>query len=140
MYRHENNFPVSDPGGHPAPHAVLGVGWERAQYPWWGHDYFASRSLVQSFMLALGQARFVLTESCRKVSFFHTCLAIFHRLLHGDDAVAKMGELERPIAVQFVFTNGQRYYFSAFQERKSFNSFSTNETPYIQLYSQMDCN
>ena len=37
------------------------------------------------------------------------------RLLHGDEAVAKMGELERPIAVQFVFTNGQKYYFSAFQ-------------------------
>ena len=122
---------MSDPGGHPAPHAVLGVGWERAQYPWWGHDYFASRSLVQSFMLALGQARFVLIESRRKVSsFFHTCLAIFLRLLHGDEAVAKMGELEQPIAVQFVFTNGQKYYFSAFQGRKTFYALSTNETPY----------
>ena len=128
MYRHENNFPVSDPGGHPAPHAVLGVGWERAQYPWWGPDFFASRSLAQSFMLALGQARFVLLEGCWRVSYFPTCFSIFLRLLHGDEAVAKMGELERPIAVQFVFTNGQKYYFSAFQGRKNFNAVPTNET------------
>jgi len=93
VYRHENNFPVADPTGHPAPHTVLGFGRERWQYPWWGHDYYASRSLAQSFMLALGQAR----------------------LLYGDEEVAKMGELERPIAVQFVYTNGQRYFFSAFQ-------------------------
>ena len=62
VYRHENNFPVLDAAGHPAPHAVLGFGRERAQYPWWGHDYFASRSLAQSFMLALGQARFVFSR------------------------------------------------------------------------------
>ena len=29
VYRHENNFPVADPTGHPAPHTVLGFGRER---------------------------------------------------------------------------------------------------------------
>ena len=44
------------------------------------------------------------------------------RLLYGDEEVAKMGELERPIAVQFVYTNGQRYFFSAFQGQTTFNA------------------
>jgi hypothetical protein len=51
------------------------------------------RALSQSFMLALGQAR----------------------LLDPAATDDKMPKLERPISVQFIYSNGQAYYFSAFQ-------------------------
>ncbi len=94
VYQDESAFPLLPEAAksHPAPNVVLGVGLDNAQWEWWGHDYFSSRSLAASFLLALGQAR-----------------------LGGLDAAGGRGRLEKPICVQYVFTNGRTYYFSAFQ-------------------------
>eukprot|EP00095_Tigriopus_kingsejongensis_P011864 maker-scaffold180_size281610-snap-gene-0.40 protein:Tk11864 transcript:maker-scaffold180_size281610-snap-gene-0.40-mRNA-1 annotation:"39s ribosomal protein mitochondrial" len=89
VYRDANTFPVVD-SGHAAPNVHLGFGFDPTFEYYFNERVYAARSLTSSFLLALGQAR----------------------MRFGSDVA---GVLPEPVSVKFIYTNGFRMSFTAFQ-------------------------